>query len=607
MASNNYQDEVFKEKRKPKNPIKFKIPLNEEQKQAKEEVLNNTVILLQGIAGSGKAQDLDSLVITPNGSKRIGDIKPGDFVISEEGKPVKVLNIYPQGTKDIYKITFSDGSTANCCEEHLWNVIKRSNLHRKYNRTGSLNINYQKYQTLSLKEIKEKGLLEGKKDKWFIPQQGITQFEPQNVNIDPYILGCLIGDGSLSYSTPILTNKDPELIQYFQTWCDENNLILYPKSGVNKYGEQIEYSITSRKNQSPIQYNTLSKFLKEYNLIGTNSFNKFIPQEYLINDIPTRLGILQGLLDTDEWVQTTKFRTNKGESSGIYFYTTSEQLKNDVVFLVQSLGGVCYVQEKQGKYKAKGEKEYKLTAINYRICINFDNELRFEVFRLSRKKEKITDSKNILNRSISKIEFLKHDEAVCILVDSDSHLYLTNNFIVTHNTILACQIGLDLLFNKEIEKIIITRPTVGASRDIGYLPGDIKDKMDPWLAPIYSNLYTLYDKIAIDKLIEEQKIEILPINFARGRTFVNSFVIVDECQNIDNRETELMIGRLGKFSRMVFCGDVCQIDLINKKNSGISFFKTLESNVKGVKVISLKQNHRHEIVPQILGIYKQYE
>ena len=173
-------------------------------------------------------------------------------------------------------------------------------------------------------------------------------------------------------------------------------------------------------------------------------------------------------------------------------------------------------------------------------------------------------------------------------------------------TLLACQIALDMFFTRQIEKIIITRPVVAAADDIGYLPGSMKEKMDPWLAPIYANLYMLYNKETIDKLVETQNIEILPFAFVRGRTFVNAVVIVDEAQNVSNGQTEMIVGRLGLNSKMIFCGDTSQIDLKNKKESGIDFFKILESRVSGVKVITLLQNHRHPIVPEILNVYKEY-
>ena len=172
-------------------------------------------------------------------------------------------------------------------------------------------------------------------------------------------------------------------------------------------------------------------------------------------------------------------------------------------------------------------------------------------------------------------------------------------------TLLACQIALDLLFSRDVEKIIITRPTV-AKEDIGFLPGDMKEKMDPWLAPIYSNLYLLYDKDKIDRLVTENVIEILPFPFMRGRTFLNACVIVDEAQNVTNNQMEMVLGRLGVASKIMICGDISQIDLKVKKDSGLDFLNTVESRVEGVKIISLKKNHRHPIVPEILGIYTEY-
>ena len=172
-------------------------------------------------------------------------------------------------------------------------------------------------------------------------------------------------------------------------------------------------------------------------------------------------------------------------------------------------------------------------------------------------------------------------------------------------TLVAVQAALDMLFNKEVEKIIITRPTV-AKEDIGFLPGDLKEKMDPWLAPIYHNLYALYSKDKIDKELEKETIEIVPFAFMRCRTFLNSFVIVDEAQNVTHDQMETVIGRLGKNSKMVICGDLAQIDLKNKKETGFSFLSRIEEHVQGFRVMALKQNHRHDIVAPILKVYQDF-
>jgi phosphate starvation-inducible PhoH-like protein len=172
-------------------------------------------------------------------------------------------------------------------------------------------------------------------------------------------------------------------------------------------------------------------------------------------------------------------------------------------------------------------------------------------------------------------------------------------------TLVAVQAALDMLFCKEVEKIIITRPTV-AKEELGFLPGDLKEKMDPWLAPIYHNLYMLYGKDKVDKEIEYGNIEIVPFAFMRGRTFVNSFVIVDEAQNVTHDQMETVLGRLGKGSKMVICGDLAQIDLKVKKDTGFSFLTRIEEQVPGFKVFALLQNHRHEIVSPILKVYQDF-
>jgi phosphate starvation-inducible PhoH-like protein len=203
-----------------------------------------------------------------------------------------------------------------------------------------------------------------------------------------------------------------------------------------------------------------------------------------------------------------------------------------------------------------------------------------------------------------KIE-LNEEQKIAKAVIYENPVVLLKGMAGSGKTLVACQVALDMFFKREVEKIVITRPTV-AKEELGFLPGDMKEKMDPWLAPIYANLYMLYNKEAVDKMIAEGLIEIVPFAFMRGRTFPNTIVLVDECQNITHTQTEMMLGRLGKGGKMIFCGDLAQIDLKSKKDSGISFFVRLEENVPGVRILSLKTNHRHEIVESMLKVYAEY-
>ena len=172
-------------------------------------------------------------------------------------------------------------------------------------------------------------------------------------------------------------------------------------------------------------------------------------------------------------------------------------------------------------------------------------------------------------------------------------------------TLVATQVALDMLFTKKVQKIIITRPTV-SKEDIGFLPGDLQAKMDPWLAPIYHNLYLLYSEEKVKKELENGNIEIVPFAFMRGRTFTDSFIIVDEAQNVTHSQMETVIGRLGRGSKMAICGDMAQIDLKDKRETGFSFLSRLEEQVKGLRTINLLHNHRHDIVEPILKVYQTF-
>ena len=194
-------------------------------------------------------------------------------------------------------------------------------------------------------------------------------------------------------------------------------------------------------------------------------------------------------------------------------------------------------------------------------------------------------------------------EAKALIIDSP--ITVIKGMAGSGKTLVASQVALDMLFTRNVEKIVITRPTV-AKEDIGFLPGDLQAKMDPWLAPVYHNLNMLYGEEKIKKELEAGRIEIVPFAFMRGRTFVDSFVIVDEAQNVTQSQMETVIGRLGKNSKMVICGDMAQIDLKDKRETGFSFLSRIEEHVDGFRTINLEHNHRHSIVAPILKVYQTF-
>ena len=172
-------------------------------------------------------------------------------------------------------------------------------------------------------------------------------------------------------------------------------------------------------------------------------------------------------------------------------------------------------------------------------------------------------------------------------------------------TLLAVQVALDMFFKREYDRVIITRPTV-ATEDNGFLPGDEKEKLEPWLIPIMSNMRKVYNKPEkIQKMVDNEEIELVSLAHFRGRTFDNAVVIIDEFQNLTKPQLRMALGRLGKNSIMIFCGDNQQIDLSSSLNSAIDDVHKIKDSKHVFKVI-LEDNHRHKAIDDVLKLLTGY-
>ena len=187
-----------------------------------------------------------------------------------------------------------------------------------------------------------------------------------------------------------------------------------------------------------------------------------------------------------------------------------------------------------------------------------------------------------------------------------SHPY---NFVMgkagSGKTLLAVQVALDMFFTRQVNKIVITRPTV-SNEDNGYLPGSLNEKMEPWLVPIRSNMRKVYNKPAIlEKMENDEDIELVSLSHFRGRTFENSCVIIDEFQNLTKQQLSMVLGRLGKGSTMILTGDPQQIDLKFANDSAIHDVPKVNPS-QFVHSVSLKDNHRHEALNELLKLLHEY-
>lgn len=365
------------------------------------------LITIAGRPGMGKGLVLSELVKTPRGNKKISDLVVGDEICNSYGSVSNITGVFPQGKRPVYEITFDDGLKVKADDQHLWEVQDR-----KIRKKGSKEI-----RVISTSQLIKEGLYVNKtKRKNF----SIRYAEPVNHSkkqllIDPYILGCLIGDGYLSEQGITFSNPEDDILSKFENYFGDN----FVNKGI----------------ESRIRKCEVNDELKHYGLIGKLSYDKFIPNNYLYSSIEDRLKILQGLLDTDGNVVT-------GNENHIEYSTTSEKLKNNIMTLVRGLGGRCSFTEKMGKYKK--DNIHTETRINYRIWITFP----CDIIPVSSKKHllKYINKKQFHKRFINKIEYVGEEETVCISVDSKDKCFLMNDYLVTHNTTVAIAIAYHIAF-----------------------------------------------------------------------------------------------------------------------------------------------------------------
>lgn len=338
-------------------------------------IAKQEVALVLAPTGVGKAQPLTSKVLTPNGWELMGNIKTNDLVITSTGKSTKVLGVFPQqGERDVYEITFSDGSIVECDINHLWSV-NTAKLSRKFND--------EKFITLSLEEILNGGYLKGNKPVYRIPLTEPIEFNNNNIILDPYIMGCLIGSDKGILNTVII--KDDFIAKKI---TNRNTL-----AKLNKKGNNYHYRV--------------SNIYMDYSTI---------PNNYLYNSKTVRLDLLCGLLDTNSKID---------KQGNIIYKTKFKNIVHTLSELVNSLGGIS---------------TYKQVGKNYIIKIYFNKNLN--IFSLPSKVEKY----NSINRKpkyryISDIKYKGKEKTQCILVEDDKHEYITDNYIVTHNTTFLTKVA----------------------------------------------------------------------------------------------------------------------------------------------------------------------
>ena len=234
------------------------------------------------------------------------------------------------------------------------------------------------------------------------------------------------------------------------------------------------------------------------------------------------------------------------------------------------------------------------------ILLSVKKNMEFEDTNVKTFKQLIrTPRKSVIARSKKQSDYIK------ALKEND--IVMSFGPAGTGKSFLAVSVAVTLLMEKKIERVILSRPAVEAGERLGFLPGDMKEKVDPYLRPLYDALYELFGVDKIDKKIETGEIEIAPLAFMRGRTLKNCFAILDEAQNATETQIKMFLTRIGENSKLVVNGDPSQIDLINKSQSGLINSKNILKHLKEIKIIEFDHNDvmRHPLVSKIIRAYQK--
>lgn len=403
----------------------------------KSKLLGLNGYLLDAGAGTGKAQPLYSKVKIPGGWTTMGEIQPGDYVETDEGKYTRVLDTFPQGLRDVYEITFKDGRKVRCDENHLWKVHFYD-----WKLPNTCDDGYRIKTTLEM--IKEHKRVRSKGKYLKIPLvTGIDRPSYRDVDLplDPYFLGSILGDGGISGTGVHIHTPDEEII-------DKIREKLIPECQIikNNYIESTcpVFSVI-RSGRENGRKNQVKEILIELGLYGKRAWEKSIPEVYFTGSYHQRLELLKGLLDTDGYA---------GNGGSIEFSSTSETMALQVQELVWSIGGICKLAKRQTYFTHKGVK--KPGRISYRL--NIRHQFPESLFHVTRKRDNLSNdnqySRHGLKLAITDIEYIGKEETKCISILSEKKLYLTDNYIVTHNTITS----ISLMEILDIDTIFVVSP-----------------------------------------------------------------------------------------------------------------------------------------------------
>lgn len=504
---------------------------------------NADIVCMTGGTGGGKEMPLDEPVLTVNGWKQMGDIRIGDELVAPLNRePSIVTGIYPQGVKPIYKITTSDGRTTRCGWEHLWRIYTEKQVFKSRRGLGGFFVK-------TTQEIKEDYLDKGKNV--YLPVALPYLGKEKELPIDPYVLGVWLGDGCCGHSVITVSNDESDIIEKIAERLDSTCRI----HGKASYSNQIHQNDTTRNTLRNLRSLSLDVYSRE----------RFIPQEYLHASIEQRMDLLKGLMDSDG---------NIGEKNRYAFSTTSTKLKDGFVELCRGLGYIVGVH-KENRTRYESGVCWDVSIQTNDIIFSSQKHLSKYYENLEKYKNKNREYKHDFIR-IASIEYIGDMEAQCIMVSNKDHLYITNDYIVTHNTVALYYAPIEYLAMNDNAKIVCFMRNVSDF----WASGKVADSL--------KKMYPLIDR-SIKKQPHDPIGEIIRRQEDMGLKLYNGSEI--KFQQLDN-ESPAVIDKIAKglqAKKLIF--DEC-----NKFEwrTITSFFPRLRSDSAGKAQIFLAQNPERE-------------
>jgi replicative DNA helicase len=487
------------------------------------------LVIVAGRPSMGKAQPLDAKIKTHDGWKLMGELQVGERLASIDGQESVVTGIYPQGLKKIYKVSFSDGRQAECCDEHLWRVMYRDWSEAKVINTSRL--------MEMLQCVRYKNRL------WIDPVSGDFGHSKE-LPINPWVLGALLGDGTLalSHKSVMFSTNSPELVDRMNALLSHQVELVH--AGAYDWRIVSKERIAVNGQRAYVARNYFRDALEDLGVLGGRSFDKFIPAMYLEANRSSRLALLQGLMDTDGWIE---------KWGSIRFCTVSQQLAKDVASLARSLGAFCSISTKNTAYTYRGDRKQGRLA----YVLNMSFQAGLDVFSLTEKKERLRSNWDRQRRlTFTSIEPSRVANAQCISVSHPQRTYVTNDYVLTHNTAFALNIAENVALVEGLPVVVFSMEMSGeqlASRLLGSVgrvdqsrmrTGKLQDDEWPRVTDAIARLSNT--QILIDETGSLSSLELR----ARARRIARNFggtlglVVIDYLQLMsgsgqENRATEI--------------------------------------------------------------------